>query len=120
MTIMIETLLWLVGYQLAGELISRTSLPLPGPVLGMLLLFATLALRKSVPESMKLNVPRFLSHLSLLFIPAGAAVLAYRDLLAGFGWQLIVVLVLSTTLTLLLPGLLLKLLLARHRHQEGA
>jgi holin-like protein len=41
-------------------------------------------------------------------------------LLAGFGWQLIVVLVLSTTLTLLLPGLLLKLLLARHRHQEGA
>jgi holin-like protein len=80
MTIMIETLLWLVGYQLAGELISRTfSLPLPGPVLGMLLLFATLALRKSVPESMKLNVPRFLSHLSLLFIPAGAAVLAYRD-----------------------------------------
>lgn len=43
MMIMIETLLWLVGYQLAGELISRSfSLPLPGPVLGMLLLFATL------------------------------------------------------------------------------
>lgn len=118
---MIETLLWLVGYQLAGELISRTfSLPLPGAVLGMLLLFVTLALRKSVPDSLKLNVPRFLSHLSLLFIPAGAAVLAYRDLLAGFGWQLIVVLAASTILTLLLPGLLLKLLLTRHQRKEGA
>ncbi len=86
----------------------------------MLLLFCTLAARKSVPESMKQNVPRFLSHLSLLFIPAGAAVLAYRDLLAGFGWQLLVVLAASTILTLLLPGLLLKLLLARHRHKEEA
>jgi len=121
MFIMIETLLWLVGYQLAGELISRTfSLPLPGPVLGMLLLFLTLVARKSIPDSLRLNVPRFLSHLSLLFIPAGAAVLAYRDVLAGFGWQLLVVLSASTVLTLLLPGVLLKLLLARRHHKEQA
>ncbi len=119
---MIETLLWLVGYQLAGELISKTfSLPLPGPVLGMLLLFITLCLRKSVPDTMKAHVPRFLSHLSLLFIPAGGAVLAYKDLLAGYGWQLLTVLALATVLTLLVPGAALKLLLSRrraHHHEE--
>ena len=114
---MIETLLWLVGYQLAGELISRAfSLPLPGPVLGMLLLFLTLVARHTVPDTLKTNVPRFLSHLSLLFIPAGGAVLAHLDLLRGFGWSLALVLVGATVLTLLVPGVLLKLLLRKRLH----
>ena len=46
---MINALLVLLSFQLAGEIITRTlQMPVPGPVLGMLLLFAALLLRDSL------------------------------------------------------------------------
>lgn len=118
---MIETLLWLLGYQLAGELICRSlALPLPGAVLGMLLLFLTLCVRKSIPESLNTHVPQLLGHFSLLFIPACAGVIVYWPLLAAHGWALLAILVGATLLTLLVPAVLLKVLLARRRLRRPA
>ena len=66
-------LAWLLVLQLVGEVLARAfSLPLPGPVIGMLLLMPALGwrpLREPVTE-----VARFLlAHLSLLFVPVGVA-----------------------------------------------
>ena len=45
---MIEAILILLGCQLAGEAASRAfGLPVPGPVLGMALLFAALQLQEA-------------------------------------------------------------------------
>ncbi|MCP1291982.1 CidA/LrgA family protein [Chromobacterium sp. S0633] len=113
---MMETALWLLGYQLAGEVLSRgLGVPVPGPVLGMLLLFVTLCARRGAPATLQTHAPRFLAHMSLLFIPAGGAVLAYQALLADYGARLATVLVLSTLITLLVPGLALHWMLARRR-----
>lgn len=113
---MLESLIWLLGFQLAGELLVRgLGWPLPGPVLGMLLLFLTLCLRRSEPPALGQWVPRALQHLSLLFIPAGAALLLYQDRLVEVWARLSLVLLLSTVLTLLLPALLLAWLLRRRR-----
>ncbi|OHX19323.1 CidA/LrgA family protein [Chromobacterium sphagni] len=114
---MLDLLLWLLAYQLAGEALARTlGWPLPGPVLGMLLLFATLWLRRAVPATLKRETPRFLGHMSLLFIPAGGALLAYAPLLRSRGGQLLLILLASTLLTLLVTAGMLKLLLrGRHR-----
>jgi holin-like protein len=117
--IVIETLIWLIGYQLAGELICRSlALPLPGAVLGMLLLFLTLCVRRGIPASLDTHVPQLLGHFSLLFIPACAGVIVYWSLLTAHGWALLATLAGATLITLLVPAVLLKLLLV-HRRRGG-
>lgn len=113
---MLEMVLWLLGYQLVGEWLVRTlGWPLPGAVLGMLLLFVTLLVRRSVPKGLQQHVPALLSNMSLLFIPAGVGLLAWWPLLQGTGWRLPLVLVLSTLLPLVLSAALLSWLLARRK-----
>ena len=75
---MLETLLMLIGFQLAGEALGvALALPVPGAVLGMMLLFAFLMLRRGVPRALQQGVPALLQHFSLFFIPAGPGVVLY-------------------------------------------
>ncbi len=106
---MVETFLILIGLQLLGEWLSLwLALPIPGPVLGMLLLFIGLCVRRGVPPALQHGVPAFLQHLSLLFVPAGAGILLYAHLLNGQTlWQLVLALAVGTTVTLLASALLL-------------
>lgn len=68
---MITGLLWVLGCQLVGELVVRgLGLPVPGPVLGMVLLFGVLSVRKPSETSGTLRVAEgLLRHLQLLFVP---------------------------------------------------
>jgi holin-like protein len=75
---LIPALTALLGFQLAGELIVRlTGVPVPGPVLGMVLLAAFFALRGGVPEELRKAASVILQHLSLLFIPAGVGLMLH-------------------------------------------
>ncbi len=95
----------LLAYQLVGEVISKgLELPLPGPVVGMGLLFVTLLIKGNLPEGLKKTSQGLLSHLSLLFVPAGVGVMMHMHLLAN-EWQAIsVALVVSTALTVLVTA----------------
>ncbi|MGL6069657.1 CidA/LrgA family protein [Craterilacuibacter sp.] len=115
---MLDMVLWLTGYQLLGEFIVRwLGLPVPGAVIGMLLLFITLVLRRSVPQGLQQHVPVLLSNMSLLFIPAGVGLLAWWPLLLASGWSLLLALLVSTLVPLLLAALVLKYLLARQQER---
>ncbi len=111
---MIEAILILLVSQLAGEALTRgLGLPVPGPVLGMALLFTALQvrarLRPDAPgvETLPLGaVAAFLlANLSLLFVPAGAGIMSHAATLAKHGAGLIVALVLSTAVTLAVTAL---------------
>lgn len=80
---MIAGLTWLVGLQLVGELVVRVAdLPVPGPVVGMLLLFVLLRLRRyDDSRSVVRAGSGLLRHLQLFFIPAGVGVVAYWSVL---------------------------------------
>src|SRR6185369_5596889 len=81
---MIAAFAGIFGCQLLGEFIVRAfALPLPGPVLGMFLLFVALVLRGgaggkgaggkdagAVPKQIGAAADGLLGHLSLLFVPA--------------------------------------------------
>ena len=68
----------LLACQLAGEgIVAWTGLPVPGPVLGMLLLLGGMTLRGSVPEGLGRVSDGLLAHLSLLFVPAGVGVMLH-------------------------------------------
>ncbi len=80
---MIESLTVLLVCQLAGEVIARASgIPLPGPVIGMAILFFGLMIRGGVPEPLQQSTKAILDHLSLLFVPAGVGVMLYLPLIA--------------------------------------
>ena len=107
----LQGLAWLLVMQLAGEALSRAlSLPVPGPVIGMLLLWPALgfaAVREPVTD-----VARFLlAHLSLLFVPVGVGVITHLDVLRHYGLRLAAVIVLSTWIGIAVTALVLRALM---------
>lgn len=84
---MITGFIALLCCQLLGEFAVRVlDVPIPGPVVGMVLLLVVLLIRR--PERTA-GVVRaadgLLRHLQLLFIPAGAGIVAYLAVL-GASW----------------------------------
>jgi holin-like protein len=108
---MLGAITLLLVYQLAGEvLVQLTGLPVPGPVVGMLLLFVTLLVRGRAPELLRDTSQQLLSHLSLLFVPAGVGVMLHFGRLGAEWLALAVALVASTVLTIAATALVMRLL----------
>lgn len=117
---MVNAMLALLAFQLAGEVLVRAAgLPLPGPVLGMLLLFAALRLRGGVPEALGRLSAGLLGNLALLFVPAGVGVMVHLRLLAAGWWQLLLTVLLSTLLTLLATAAVMQALIALQGRRAG-
>ena len=92
----------LLTCQLCGEAIARAlDLPLPGPVLGLALLATLFVLRPALFDQVSETTRTILSHLSLLFVPAGVGVVASLDLLSANGPAIAAVLLASTVLVYL-------------------
>ncbi len=110
---------WLLVFQSIGELLSRGfSLPLPGPVLGLLLMLGGLRIA-AVREPVGACADFLLAHLSLLFVPVGVGVVTHLDLVSRYGGELIAVIVLSTWAGMAVTALLLRALLARAVREEA-
>ncbi len=99
----------LLACQLAGEVITLLlHLSVPGPVVGMVILFCALLVRGHVPADVAAVSGELLQNLSLLFVPAGVGVMLHARLLAD-NWQaLSLALVLSTIVTIAVTGLMLQ------------
>ena len=98
----------LLVLQSIGELLSRgLSLPVPGPVTGMLLLLVALNWRM-VREPVAACAPFLLSHLSLLFIPVAVGITSYLPLLGTYWLRLLLVIVVSTWIGLAVTVLTLR------------
>jgi holin-like protein len=109
---MINALLILLLYQLAGEVSVRAlGLPLPGPVVGMLLLFATLLIRGRLPMALQQTSQTILANLSLLFVPAGVGVMVHLDRIRADWFPLLIALLFGTWLSLALSAITLQTLL---------
>ncbi|WP_379134730.1 CidA/LrgA family holin-like protein [Paenibacillus sp. sgz500958] len=88
-------------FYLAGDYVQKwTHLPIPGSIVGLLLLFILL-LCKVVPVSwIEQGATAVLGYLPLFFIPATAGIVDHLSLFSGKGLLLIVILILSTILTM--------------------
>ena len=111
---MLRAVTILLLYQLAGEVIARAlSLPVPGPVIGLALLFATLVVRGAVADDLRDTANGLLAHLSLLFVPAGVGVMVYLDRIGREWLAIFTALIVSTVLTIAVTALVLRAMLRR-------
>lgn len=91
--------------QLVGELIvAAFSMPIPGPVVGMALLFVGLLIRGSIPDNLGAAADALITNLSLLFVPAGVGVMLHAKLVSNELMPISVALVVSTVLTIAVSG----------------
>ena len=105
--------------QLIGELlVSFTGLPVPGPVIGMLLLFTGLLLHGRLPEDLGRVADALITNLSLLFVPAGVGVMLHLQLLGNELVPISIALVASTLITIAVSGGMM-LWLNRNRAAAG-
>ena len=107
---MISALALILAGQLLGETIAYvTSLPIPGPVIGMALMVGFLALRQKFPllakpageGALERTGLGLLANLSLLFVPAGVGIVQRLDLISHHIFALATALLLSTIASLL-------------------
>lgn len=120
---------WLLGaglllaFDLTGRGIAAAfSLPVPGPVLGMLLLLLALMLYGGIPRGLAKVAEQILRLLVLIFLPATVGIYFLRDISVGDWVALVTAMVLGTLISFALTALLLNRLIHRagsradHRH----
>lgn len=110
----------LLLFQLVGEIIAQAwSLPVPGPVIGMVLLLVALVVRGSAADPLRDAANAILSHLSILFVPGGVGVMLYLGRIRTEWLPIVLSLAISTTLTLIVTTLVLRAWLRRRAADEG-
>jgi len=87
--------------ELGGAFVSAIGLPVPGPVAGLLVLLAGLALYGGIPPALRRAAELLLGHLNLFFVPAAVGVMAYVSLVWRDLWPIGAALFVSTFLSML-------------------
>ncbi len=113
---LLRGLSWLMFLQLVGTAINVLFVPiLPGPIIGLLLLFALLVFRGEVGEPLSLAASTLLRYLPLLLIPTAVSVMLYIDILHDDLWAISAAMLLSFLLSFLFTGWLMQKLIERQQ-----
>ena len=116
---LLRGLTWLVLFQLLGTALNALFLTLlPGPIIGMLLLFVFLLLRGEVGEPITEAASGLLRYLPLLLVPPAVGVMVYAEQIAADFWALAGALGLSLLMSLLFAGWQMQKLIDRHARRE--
>lgn len=116
---MLGALTLLLVFQLIGEVIVQlAALPIPGPVIGLLLLFLTLCVRGSLATPLRDTANGILQHLSLLFVPAGVGVMVHFARIAGEWLPILAAVLVSTALAIAVSALVMRALMRGRRESD--
>jgi len=111
---MVRALVILLLCQLAGTVIQEgAGLPIPGPVIGLVMLLAWLIRAGGPGPELKATSDALLKYLGLLFVPAGVGVVTELQELRQNAFALAVAIPVSTLLGLLVTGVLMNWLAGR-------
>lgn len=118
MKLLREALIILAIY-FVGEFLSKSlHLPIPGNILGMLILLLLLC-TKVVKVDMIDNVSTFLlDHLAFFFIPAGVGIITAVTVLRGNTIKLLIVVILSTFIIMAVSGVVVQFVINLNKKRE--
>lgn len=116
---MLGSLTIILVCQLLGEIITRvTKLPVPGPVIGMVILFCGLLLKQRLPGELEGVANSLHRYLALLFVPAGVGVITNLDLLVRSWAPLSGAILIGTAVTIAVTGQVMQLANRRSQRAE--
>ncbi|WP_457590936.1 CidA/LrgA family protein [Geoglobus sp.] len=99
------------GFYFVGELLSNTlNLTIPGSVLGMILLALALFSGVVKAEWCEREAEFFVKHMSILFVPPGAGIILYMDLIKSELFPIAAALFISFFATLLVTAKVVEVL----------
>lgn len=97
---MLQGIITLVALQLVGEALSHyLDIPVPGAIIGMVLLLAYLMLKGYVAAPLADTATKLFPYLPLLLIPASVGVVQYGALLEQEGVAVLAALVISLVIS---------------------
>lgn len=113
---LLQQILFIFGLSFLGEFISKLlPFPLPGSIIGMLLLILLLFTQRIKEEDIQEKTQFLFNYMPIIFLPAAVKLLNYLDILSLIWWQFLLICVLSTFVTFAvtagLATVLVKLLL---------
>lgn len=109
---MVDGLLLLLAFQFAGEVIhSYLHVPIPGAVIGLLLLVVALGLRAPFVQRVEPAAKALISNLALIYFPIGVGVIMQWNKFSDYGWALIVSVGIGTLLAIPIVALVCQRLL---------
>lgn len=98
-------LIIIIGIYFICEALSKgLSLPIPGNILGMILLLVLLSTKTIKLDQVEEVSNFFLSHLSFFFIPAGVGLLASFDIVKASFIEIVLICILTTVITIVVTG----------------
>lgn len=100
---------WLVGF---------TGLPMPGNVLGIIVLFLLLLTGVVKEEHISTAANFLLKHMVFFFVPVAVGLMQWGGVFYDYGWILLAAVVIGAILPLLAVGLLGRALRRRTRRKE--
>lgn len=113
---MLYTLAVLMIFQCLGEALAFVfKSNIPGPVIGMLLLFFALLASPHLMKKIEESSHHVLKHMSLFFIPAGVGIMVSASGMAQHWLALVLAVVISTLLTLAVTAASMRILMGRQR-----
>jgi holin-like protein len=116
---MIRGLVQILLFQGLGEIISKVlGLPVPGPVIGLILLLSFLLVRGRIDPDLDFVASGFAQHLGVLFIPAAVGVVMFAPQLSSHGLAIAAILLVSVGLSVAVTALLLKWLTRKDRQPD--
>ncbi|AQH03974.1 murein hydrolase transporter LrgA (plasmid) [Burkholderia sp. KK1] len=117
---MLAALATLLVFQCLGEGLSYLfRIPVPGPVVGMLLLLGYVAVRPAAAAALEGTALEILRHLSLLFVPAGVGIMVSASALRGDMLAVVLSVAISTALAIAVTALVMRAMLRRQRRVPG-
>jgi len=119
---MLGALTLILFCQLVGEVIAKlANLPIPGPVLGMVLLFCLLLVfKEKMPEEVDHTGGFLLRYLALLFVPAGVGVISNLELLAKSWAPITGVVLIGTCVTIAVSGSVMQFVNRHSKKPQGS
>jgi len=102
---MLKWMVVVLGLQFVGELsASLLGIPIPGPVIGMILLFLLLLKLGGLPKDLNRLADGLLSNLYLYFIPATVGVTTHIALISDQWLPIVTAVVVSSVIAMIVAG----------------
>ncbi len=109
----------LIGCVFLGVVVNvATGIPLPGSVIGLLILLLVLILKGGPSSGLRSLSSVLLHNMSVLFVPAGVGLMTQLPALQRDLWPILVAITVSTTLGMAVTAVIMHLLTKRAPHEH--